>query len=222
MKTFEVESFDGAHPGRTIWIVGCGPSLRNWAQQYFRGHVCIFINTAVHYVDGITTGRDDFYRIIFDQPALLTHHLRTAEFPYYKNVPLKIPAVHSFMPEHVWERLNTDEKNFAKDTVWSLYHSHGFDPFKYPLVGKHLFYPTLFSAMSLGLRMGAATLKLVGVDYGPVDGVTHWDRQADVEKTRIMGQYQRECMEKEMLPVCKEYGIEVERWRCPEIKLYAT
>lgn len=211
MKTFEVESFDGAHPGRTIWIVGCGPSLRNWApcSVLFGEHVCIFINTSIHHVAWNMNWREDFYRIIFDRTSLRDYF----GLPYYKKTEPKIPRVHTFMPEHVHERLNESEREFADDTSWSFFHSHGFDPFKYPLVGKHLFYPTLFSAMSLGLRMGAVTLKLVGVDYGPVDGATHWDRQADVEKTKIMGDYQRKCMAEEMLMACARYGAEVERWR---------
>lgn len=212
MKTFEVESFDGAHPGRTIWIVGCGPSLRNWAPQYFRSHACIFINTAAHYVDGITTGLYDFYRIIFDQTSLRDYF----KFPYYRNTEPKIPRIHTFMPVHVYLSVIDEDEAFMNGTSWSFFQTYGFDPFKYPLVRKHLFYPTLFSAMSLGLRMGAATLKLVGVDYGPVDGATHWDRQADVEKTKIMGQYQRKCMAEEMLMACARYGTEVERWRSPD------
>ena len=211
MNTVPLESFDGKHFGETIWIVGCGPSLCNWSKQYFMGYLCIFVNTAAHYVNGITAGCDNFYRVIFDKSSLLDYF----KLPYYRSIWQKIPPVHSFMPEHIYEKLSDDERAFAGGTSWSMFHSQGFDPFKYPLTGKHLFYPTLFSAMSLALRMGASMLKLVGIDYGPVDGATHWDRQWCPERVTAVGQYQRREMDEQMLSVCKEYGAMVERWRSP-------
>lgn len=210
-----LQQFDGIHAGRTIHIIGCGPSLWNWPLNSLMNRTCIFINTSIHYAEIIMDTSQSYYRVLCDQAAINDYF----ELTYYNKKLRQMPAVQTFMPYHTYEVLGYSHKHFMRGISLSLFRCTELDPFRCELKHENLYYPSLFSAMSLGLRMGAAHLKLIGVDYGAVDGVTHWDRQCNIEFTNEFCKHLLRRMCVQMLPACKKRNVKVSRWLTPDRKI---
>ena len=172
--------FKNIFPDETFYVVGCGPSLWNWARDkgIFWNHPTIFINSSIHFMGPPpdTQGKypENIFRIIMDVKAVDDYQ----NTDYYKRLRNhRIPNVHTFVSLHMIEALDGKLKAKINALDFTCYYipEEKIIPLA-DLKENYLWGPTLFSAISLAVFMGAKEIRLAGVDYGCSDVMSHWDR----------------------------------------------
>lgn len=170
-----ITGFKNRYPGQTIYVFGSGKSLDFYSKEFFDDKVCVATNQVGH-----VYGLKNY--------VSCGHHYEAGE--RYRALGMEAPIV---TPDRDTTNLGMaplpDEGNVFRYPA-SRQHFHRFDVnLHWPQNPDTLVVGSsgLHSAMHLAQYMGAATIVLVGVDLGTMDGHTNFDaylHRGQVDKVR--------------------------------------
>ena len=210
-----LEDYRDHHKGNIIYVAGCGPSLLNWNPLNLRCVNGIFVNSAVHYLERPSMDwNPNTYRVLWDLDAIDKHF----QTPLYAGRAPYMPQVPTFIPQVCWEKsrkLPERSRLLASLNTLTVYGDNPRAPYVCELEPGLLWKPTLFSAISLAIVMGSKDIRLIGADWGCIDGRTHWDQQKHESGTDENCRHQRSIMLTGIMPWCEERGINLTRWHSP-------
>ncbi len=168
------ERYRGIYAGHTIYVVGSGPFLWNWQPKEFLLHPTIFCNSSIHYMRLQPDFKpQNIFRIIMDAPAVDGYFTR----PFYRSLAdHSMPNVHTFVSFHMLSAMTAEQKAKVNALDFTCYYQmeEQVTPFEKMPPG-YLWKPTVLSAISLAVHMGAAEIRLAAVDYGANGDLAYWD-----------------------------------------------
>ncbi len=187
--------YSGKWTGHTAYIIGCGPSLLNWAPDFLEKQKTIAVNSSAYYFK-------PSYRIFFDRG----------------NFSKDLPSVHHFTTR-CWlqnrKKLSRVERERMDEISWTFFDVTPRLCIAPPDKITELWGPTTFAAISLALVMGAITINLIGIDFGSINKKTHWDGNRDALSTNELGVRQQTVLSNTILPYFKKHDLKINFMRSP-------
>lgn len=169
-----LDQYRGMYAGHTIYVVGSGPFLWNWPPKEFLLHPTIFCNSSIHYMRLQPEHKPhNIFRILMDAPAVDDYFTR----PFYRSLAdHSMPNVHTFVSFHMLSAMTAEQKAKVNALDFTCYYltEDQVVPFE-KMPSGYLWKPTVLSAISLAVHMGAAEIRLAAVDYGANDNLAYWD-----------------------------------------------